>query len=191
MFNELIKNNGPTKDENSSNNSMPQTYIPQTGELKAKLVTPRKLFLFWDVSNVAKRVIELFTNYKLEEHVADIRIYDVTDLIFNGRNANHFFEITVPYQMGHWFVKGLAANRRYVAELGIQMPDKGFFPIFRSNCLQTPIFEISGESGLNYDILQFHRYEENPPKWLDYVSTYSYYLNEKNIEENNVTKSMF
>ncbi|WP_223591369.1 DUF4912 domain-containing protein [Neobacillus bataviensis] len=180
----MFKNNGTTKDENSSTNPMPQTYIPQTGELKAKLVTPRKLFLFWDFSNVAKRVIELFSNYRLEEHVTVIRIYDVTDLIFNGRNAHHYFEITVPYQMGHWFVKGLAANRCYVAELGIQMADTGFFPLFRSKCLQTPIFGITGESGLNYDILQFHRYEENPPKWLDYVSTYSYYLDAKNMKEN-------
>ena len=185
MINEIIKNKRTTKDENSSNNHMPQTYIPQTGELKAKLVTPRKLFLFWDVSTVAKRAIELFFNSRFEEHVTVIRIYDVTDLNFNGKNAHHYFEITVPYQNGHWFVKGLAAKRRYVAELGIQMSDIGFFPLFRSNCLQTPVFEMSGDNGLNYDLLQFHRYEESSPKWMDYVSTYSYYMDAKNLEDNN------
>lgn len=169
-----------SKDPNSSDYSISPELIPLKGELKAKLVTPHKIILFWDISELPKKIIERFFNQKFEELIMVTRIYDVTDIMFNGKNALHFNEITVPYQSGHWFIKGLAENRRYLAELGVYISGNVFFPLYRSNCIQTPSADLQGMNIFQQEMLQFQRYEEESPKWVEQVSTYSYYVKSDN-----------
>ncbi|MCM3566610.1 DUF4912 domain-containing protein [Neobacillus mesonae] len=159
-----------------------QTLIPLKRELNVRMVTAKKIALFWDVSEIADKVLISYFNIHLTELVSVIRVYDVTDIIFDGKNAHQFYEITVPYQNGHWFVKGLAANRSYVAELGVLIPATGYFPLYRSNCVKTPKCELSSNL-LSHDQLEMLRYEADPPKWTDHVSTYSYYGEEDDMEE--------
>ena len=159
--------------------------MPQKGELKAKLVTPRKIILFWDVSELPKKIIELFFNRRFHELVSVIRINDVTDVFFNGKNAHHIHEIHVPYNSGHWFIKGLAENRTYLAELGVYCPETKFFPLYRSNCFHTPPPELPNDNGYSQDLVRFQQYEEQPPKWMEQVSTYSYYLKSNSLGEIN------
>ncbi|TWE06448.1 hypothetical protein FB550_102470 [Neobacillus bataviensis] len=178
-------NRQSTKDSNSSDDSISPELIPQKGELKARLITPRKIILFWDISELPKKIIERFFNRKFEELVTVTRIYDVTNILFNGKNAHHYNEITVPYQSGHWFIKGLSENRSYVAELGVHLSDNQFFPLYRSNCIQMPSPEILSGNTFQQELLQFHRYEEESPKWVEQVSTYSYYVKSNNLGEHN------
>ncbi|MEH7548963.1 DUF4912 domain-containing protein [Neobacillus vireti] len=178
-------NRQSTKDSNSSDDSISPELIPQKGELKARLITPRKIILFWDISELPKKIIERFFNRKFEELVTVTRIYDVTNILFNGKNAHHYNEITVPYQSGHWFIKGLSENRSYVAELGVHLSDNRFFPLYRSNCIQMPSPEILSGNTFQQELLQFHRYEEESPKWAEQVSTYSYYVKSNNLGEHN------
>jgi hypothetical protein len=113
-------------------------YSPTKGELQVKLVTLRKVIVYWEASKIPEKVISLFYNRKFEELVHIVRLYDVTDIIFTGKNAHHYYDIAVPYNKGHWFIKGLTANRSYVAELGVKFKDNDFFPVLRSNSVQTP-----------------------------------------------------
>lgn len=167
------------------NNHSPLHFVPVKGELQMKLVSPRKIILFWEVSKIPSKVIQLFFNRQLEQLMQVVRIYDVTGIIFNGRNAHHFHEIVVPYKNGHWFIKGLVSNRSYVAELGVKFSANDFFPILRSNTLQTPLMKISNLNEMNHELLRFQQIENRPPKWMDYVSTYSYYGEPKTMEDNN------
>ncbi|MCM3725121.1 DUF4912 domain-containing protein [Neobacillus cucumis] len=178
-------NRQSTKDSNSSDDSISPEFIPLKGELKARIITPRKIILFWDISELPKKVIERFFNRKFEELVTVTRIYDVTNILFNGKNAHHFNEITVPYHSGHWFIKGLLENRSYIAELGVHITDNEFFPLYRSNCIQTPLPEIQSGNTFHQELLQFQRYEEESPKWMEHVSTYSYYVKSNNLGEDN------
>lgn len=172
MEDEMVNLNG---DGRNITNHLTTDYIPLKGELVAKLVTPRKMFLFWEVSKIPQKIIERYFNLSFDRLIPVVRIYDVTDLVFNGKNAHHFFEIVVPYQNGHWFINGLVANRSYVAELGINLYDKGFFPLFRSNSIRTPTMALPNGNDINHDLIQLKQHEEHPPKWIDHVSTYSYY----------------
>ncbi|WP_040208006.1 DUF4912 domain-containing protein [Neobacillus jeddahensis] len=173
---------------NSSENNPVLDALPLNGELKAKLVTPRKMILFWDVSVIPQKIIELFYGRPFKELVTIVRLYDVTGILFNGVNAHHFNEITVPYNNGHWFIKGLEKHHSYIAELGIYLSDSEFFPIYRSNCVQTSGLELLLESVYQQDVVQIQRYEEEAPKWVEHVSTYSYYLKSDNLEEKNEQK---
>ncbi|MBO0959497.1 DUF4912 domain-containing protein [Neobacillus sp. MM2021_6] len=159
--------------------------LPLKGELKAKLVTPRKIILFWDVSELPIRITELFFNRRFEDLLHVVRIYDVTDMYFTGKNAHYYHEITVPFENGHWFIKGLMENRSFIAEIGVYIKGTEFFPLYRSNCIHTPSPEIPKGHVSQQDYLQFKRYEEQPPKWMDQVSTYSYYLKSNSLEGEN------
>jgi uncharacterized protein len=183
--NNEIANEQSTKNPNSSDDSISPELIPQKGELKAKLVTPHKIILFWDISEIPKKIIERFFNRKFEELVTVTRVYDVTNILFNGKNASLFNEITVAYQSGHWFIKGLAENRSYIAELGVHLTDNEFFPLYRSNGIQTPSSELPSGNSIQQELLQFQRYEEESPKWVEQVSTYSYYVKSDNLGEKN------
>jgi len=183
--NDEITNQQYSLDTNSSDYTVSPELIPLRGELKAKLVSPRKLILFWDISELPKKIIERFFNRKFKELVTIIRVYDVTNIMFNGKNANHFSEITVSYQSGHWFIKGLTEHRSYIAELGVHITDNEFFPLYRSNGIQTPSYDIQSGNTVHQELLQFHRYEEESPKWMEHVSTYSYYVKSNNSGDYN------
>lgn len=150
------------------------------GEMKAKLISLRKLALFWDASNLPKQVIQSYFNVKFDDLIHVIRVYDVSLINFNGRNAHHFYEFSIPYNQGYWFVNGLLPNRSYVAEIGVKLADNRFFPILRSNVIQTPKLEITAHQPIYRDVIQLHRHEDKPPKWTEHVSTYSYYFRRDN-----------
>jgi uncharacterized protein len=154
------------------------------GEMKAKLVSPRKVILFWEISKIPEKIIGIYFNHEMDELVHIVRIYDVTDILFTGSNAHHYYEIAVPYSKGYWFVKGLPANRSYVAELGMKVQRSDFFPVYRSNSFQTPVMTIANENGLYGDLIQYQQHEDTPPKWIDHVSTYTYY-DESSVEQKN------
>jgi uncharacterized protein len=158
---------------------------PIKGELQIKLVTSRKIIVFWEASEIPEKVISIFYNRNSEELVYIVRLYDVTDIIFTGKNAHHYYDIAVPYNKGHWFIKGLTANRSYLAELGVKFNVNDFFPILRSNSVQTPTLGNLNGSEIYNNLVHSHQIDQYSPKWIDHVSTYSYYGESKNTEHKN------
>ncbi len=145
------------------------------GEMQAKLVSPRKMILLWETYDLPKPFLDLFLNISSEELVQAIRIYDVTNVKFNGENAHHFFEITVPYQQEYWFVKGLLSNRRYLAEIGV-ITAGSFIPLLRSNPVQTPKLDSAVQHPIYQDVFQLQQYEERIPAQTEHISTYCYFV---------------
>lgn len=160
-------------------------YSPTKGELQVKLVTPSKVIVYWEASKIPEKVISLFYNRKFEELVYIVRLYDVTDIIFTGKNAQHYYEIAVPYNKEHWFIKGLTANRSYAAELGAKFKDNDFFPVLRSNSIQTPPLGNINRNDIFNNLVHNQQIDLYSPKWIDHVSTYSYYGESKNMEQKN------
>lgn len=160
--------------------------LPQLcGSIRAKVVSSQKIGLFWDNSEWPKKLVELYFNCVFADLVQAVRVYDVTHILFNGKNAHHFYEIVVPYHQGYWHVKGLPENRNYVAEIGVKTAGGQFFPLFRSNLIQ--ITGAKGESQDTSDLAGFLLQvpEARPLKWKDCVSTYSYYEQAAELEEAN------
>jgi uncharacterized protein len=167
------------KEENKINHSTNDS-TPIKGELQVKLVTPRKVIVYWEASSIPNKVFDLFYNKPFEEMVHIVRLYDVTDIIFTGNNAHHYYDITVPYNKGYWFIKGLTANRSYIAELGVKVNEKEFFPVLRSNSVQTPTMGNLEASEIYKNLVDIQQIDNFSPKWKDHVSTYSYYGESKN-----------
>lgn len=140
------------------------------GELQAWSAGPRKLALSWKVSGIPEKIIQNYFQRNMKELASTMRIYDVTSINFNRKNAHHVYEIPVPYENGFWFITGLTKNRSYIAELGVFLSETEFFPLLQSNPIQTTDGIASERM-----VQPLDGQDACSPKWLNHVSTYSYY----------------
>lgn len=68
-----------------------------------------------------------------------LRVYDVTNVMFNGSNANSFFDLQVNDFANSWYIDTNGPGRAFCVDLGLMLPDGRFITIVRSNVVQTPI----------------------------------------------------
>lgn len=72
-----------------------------------------------------------------------IRVYDVTDVDFNGANAWRFFDIDVGGGANNWYVNVGQPNRSWCVEIGYRAADGTFLALARSNVVTTPRDSVS------------------------------------------------
>jgi uncharacterized protein len=139
--------------------------------LVAKLVAGTKIASFWRIADWQKELVSAYFNMDVSQRPLVLRIYDVTDIIFNGSNAHDYFEFYIPENKTYWVIKGIQANRNYLTEIGYRLNDQRFFPILRSNT-------IKGQTQKDlYSVLENETLNRAIPNWTEKVSTYSYYEN--------------
>ena len=68
-----------------------------------------------------------------------LRVYDVSQIIFNGSNAHSFFDIQIGEQANNWYIDTGGPGRSWCVDLGLLLPDGRFITIVRSNTVTTPI----------------------------------------------------
>ncbi|MDA8388490.1 MAG: DUF4912 domain-containing protein [Nitrospiraceae bacterium] len=74
------------------------------------------------------------------------RVYDVTDIIFDGTNAHMFFDLGAGKTSGNCYFSVGRQARNYLAEIGLRNNQGMFYPLSRSN---TAFFDRDRPSG-NY-----------------------------------------
>jgi glycosyltransferase involved in cell wall biosynthesis len=119
--------------------------IPSTvSYIALHMVHPRLGHVNWHVrEEEALRIqrVGALNNAKLV-----VRVYDVTDILFNGLNAHTFFDLEVNSLSGNYYFRVDRLARNYLAEVGFLCRDGSFHFIVRSN---TAFFELGRPSG-NY-----------------------------------------
>ncbi|NLK50937.1 MAG: DUF4912 domain-containing protein [Syntrophomonadaceae bacterium] len=105
---------------------------------------PYWLFTYWEISS--EKIQELRRNFGLRvwvdaQHV--LRVYDTTDLIFNGTNANYFFDLLINPFASRWHVEVGHPNRTYCIERGLILQNGQYIPLVRSNYVTTPSDRVS------------------------------------------------
>jgi hypothetical protein len=106
-------------------------------------IDPTKIYVYWSVSNRKKWLSA--QHFQLDWSVIPkmIRIYNTTDLFFDGTNANHFFDIPVGESLS-WHVQHLNPDSTYVADFGTINIFGQFVPMIRSHAVKTPRNSIVG-----------------------------------------------
>jgi len=100
---------------------------------------PNFLYAYWEVS--ASTIGELSTKLRKQNFAQSswvLRVYDVTDINFNGSNANKYFDIYIGSESDNWYINVLEVNRVWCVDLGLITPDGNFVFITRSNVISTP-----------------------------------------------------
>ena len=99
---------------------------------------PYWIFCYWDFSHDTWNWTQDICRSKAGYIRGILRVYDVTDLKFNGLNANNFFDLDVSLEARNWYVHVNGANREWIFDLALVDSDGKFYLIARSNRVKTP-----------------------------------------------------
>ncbi|WP_282154777.1 DUF4912 domain-containing protein [Cytobacillus gottheilii] len=155
-----------------------ESYI-DNNYLSMSLISPQQVFLHWNVCDNTRDLVKQY--FHLNDLNLVIRLNDVTCIIYDGSNAHSTTDIGISEKDSHWIISELEANHCYVAEIGIMFSDTYFFPIVRSNSIHAPRNRMEQTGHLGHDVQQFLLNRNEMPKWVEHVSTYSYYEKETKV----------
>lgn len=68
-----------------------------------------------------------------------LRIYDVSNIIFDGKNAHGYFDIDIKFEAANWYIDVGGPGRSWCVDLGLRLSDGRFIIIARSNVVSTPL----------------------------------------------------
>lgn len=68
-----------------------------------------------------------------------LRVYDISNIIFDGTNAHRFFDIGIAPETSNWYIDTGGPGRSWCVDLGFLLSDGRFITIVRSNTVHTPI----------------------------------------------------
>lgn len=175
-----VSNNDNIKIIENINNSENNSYSSSLGNEEEKMsesiltgsfVSPDKILASWFVSQQRKEFIKCYFEKPYSNFRKVLRLYDVTNLLFNGNNAHDMFEFLIPDNQDHWSIKGLQNNRNYCLEFGILLSETEFFPLLRSE----NIYPGVQSEEIGHVIEHIGSTKQTIPNWSENVSTYSYY----------------
>lgn len=112
-------------------------------------IRPRQAYIRWHARPEAVGALKARLGGSLDGAALVVRVYDVTDVIFDGFNAHRFFDIGVSELHGHHYLGIDQLERNLLAELGFRMPDGTFHALCRSNFLWCDRDRPAGRFQLN------------------------------------------
>ncbi len=97
------------------------------------------LHSYWEVisatwDKLKRELREAFFNAK-----KIIRVYDVSHIVFDGKNAHRFFDIEVGLDTTSWYIDTGSPGRSWCVDIGLLLGDGRFITIARSNVVYTPL----------------------------------------------------
>ncbi len=100
---------------------------------------PRWLHCYWEVvantwNNLINKLKELFFSAKRV-----LRVYDVSHIVFDGKNAHRFFDVEVAAEATSWYLDTGGPGRSWVVDYGLKLSNGEFITIVRSNVVTTPL----------------------------------------------------
>ena len=100
---------------------------------------PHWLHAYWEVRNQTTERLRVNLGDRFHGARRVLRVYDVTSIIFNGSNANRFFDIVINDFASSWYINTDGPGRSWCVDLGLMLTDGSFITIIRSNVVQTPL----------------------------------------------------
>jgi uncharacterized protein len=146
--------------------------------LVSKLVSDNRCISFWEIAPWQRELVCSYFNHEVNLSILFLRLYDVTDIYFDGSNAHACHEFQLKEESTFWVIKGLKTGRSYLTEIGFRVNHQQFFPILRSNTIQ-------GNENMNVIEPLPEQFDQIRPNWKDRVSTYSYYENMNEVKTKN------
>lgn len=126
---------------------MPLELPGQYGEDKITVLArdPRWIYAYWEITpkafdGVRKRLGEEFNSAKMA-----LRVYDVSNIDFNGSNAHVFFDISINQYADNWYIETGGPGKSFCVDVGYLLPAGRFITIVRSNAVRMP---VEGPSGI-------------------------------------------
>ncbi len=110
----------------------PIPFIYNDTSITALIKDPEWLYTYWSIKE------ENIQFFNLRKRRILLRIYDITDINFNGENAHYQYDIDVTLNIYNWYIKVPEANRSYCIDLGYIDEMGQFVTLARSNIVLVP-----------------------------------------------------
>ncbi len=109
----------------------------------AMAVDPERLFVYWEVTDEAIARARAGLGRAGDDARLDLRIHDVTSILYDGTNAHHSFDVLVGRGDRQWFVRVGRPTSTVVVELGLLSKSGAFTKIARSHRVDFPAREAA------------------------------------------------
>jgi uncharacterized protein len=149
--------------------------IPGIHDFTITYSTGSRIYCYWTISKAWMDHMKEHFNMDTASPFV-LRLYDITSITFNGHNHHSYMDSYVPHSESDWFLNGLKENRSYCMDIGIRISSGEFVAIKRSNVIHTPRYTRQSEFHGLKELKEFEQGKMNEPKWVEHVSTYSYYV---------------
>ena len=116
-----------------------KAFPAEYGEDRITLMTvdPWKLFAYWEVKeNTLSKI----------KGTLVLRVYDVTGIYFDGKNANLVFDVPVYGRIGDSYI-GVGPDKAFIVDIGAVSKAGDFVAVARSNQASTPALKVAKEEG--------------------------------------------
>ncbi len=137
--------------------------------------SPEILYCYWELSVRKKDLLQHHLNGKWNKFHKKLRLYDITDIYFNGHNAHKYADYLICEQCNEYFLKNLHSNRTYCVDIGVETKDGSFFSLLRSNPIDTPRSTQSEVGHMINSVSNWKEGQYKEPEWLEGFSSYTYY----------------
>lgn len=110
--------------------------LPESYDVDTIYVIPRDpewIFCYWDIS---RETIRHYLTQSIDSRLY-IKISDVTNIIYDGENANRYLLYEIPPKTRNWYAFVDAPEKDFVVEIVVKSRDR-FLPILRSKAIHMP-----------------------------------------------------
>jgi hypothetical protein len=154
---------------------VPNRYHKDILQLMAK--DAHTLYVYWEISNRKRWLVSQHFERDWNDVPKIVRIYDVTDLYFDGNNANYQFDVATTPEATNWYIHGLSAGRTFLADFGLYTWHGQFIPLLRSKAKATPRDAAVGSSRKQFALVpepsQGTHHSRIQPMYFENIETYS------------------
>jgi hypothetical protein len=140
--------NRPEQATPSSQRSREFRFPPGYGDNKIVILArdPWWIFSYWEIRrDREEEVVRRIESSGDSVQKSILRVYDVTDVNFNGANAHAYFDIDLKGLANTWYINVNQPDRSWVVEIGVVTNKGGFHVLARSNVIKTPRFGMSDQ----------------------------------------------
>ena len=123
-------------------------FPPGYGDNKIVLLArdPWWIFAYWEIhKDKEETVIEKIRSSGDSPKKYILRVYDITNINFNGKNARSFFDIELNGGATNWYINVGSPDRAWIVDIGIVTNKGDFHALARSNVIKTPRFGMSDQ----------------------------------------------
>ncbi|MDD5155833.1 MAG: DUF4912 domain-containing protein [Candidatus Omnitrophica bacterium] len=106
---------------------------------------PWWIHAYWETTQAALERIKRESGAAFFGARKVLRVYDVSNIIFDGKNAHRFFDIDVGPDATSWYIDTGSPGASWCVDIGLLLSDGRFIMIARSNVVHTP---LSGPSSV-------------------------------------------
>lgn len=131
---------------------------------------PTVLFVYWEITWPRMRMVASYLQSDYRQIQKGLRIYDVTERIFDGHNAHSTRDVHVLEDSHSWYVREVQPGRTYIVDFGLFEQGR-FCPILRSEPVETP---RNTNAAWGEPLVEPAR-DPSSPAWFENFSSYSLY----------------